>query len=63
LLGIHESYTKFEGQGFIGDEPCRVEAVRFLVENQITDDHIVLWMKELAFEVYRRVAVEGIFLQ
>lgn len=60
LLGIHESYTKFEEQGAIGDEPCRVETMRFLVEHNITDDHVVIWMRALVFEVYRRLALEAL---
>jgi len=62
LVGIHESYTKFEGQGFVGNinAPCRVEALRFLSEHQITDSNLALWMDRLAFEVYRRLAVESL---
>jgi hypothetical protein len=53
LISILKSYDKFETDGFIGDEPIRTYAKKFLEDKQIDDSHIVTWMTMLAMECYR----------
>lgn len=50
------SYEKFERDGFIGDEPIRQHANRFIEISGVPNTLIVVWMKDLAFEAFRKLA-------
>lgn len=54
---LFHSYEKFERDGFIGDEPIRQHALRFIEQAGIPNSHITMWMRELAFEALRSLAV------
>ena len=59
MMEIHTSYEKFEADGFIGEEACRIEAMRFLQLIGAPLEHPSMWMQQLVFEVYRRMAMEA----
>lgn len=55
IHGIITSYEKFEKDGFIGEEPIRQHAELMIIQitGQANNDHITMWMHQLAFECYR----------
>jgi hypothetical protein len=51
---IIQSYEQYEQDGFIGGEPIRTYARKFVESLGITHDYqITLWMEKLAMECYR----------
>lgn len=62
---VIESYEKFERQGFIGDEPCRVLTKKMLEAIGMDTEHaatIIMWMDQMFKEClrveYRRMEAE-----
>lgn len=52
-MAIIRSYEQFEKDGFIGDEPVRQHALRLIKEYGLSNDHITMWMREVAVECFR----------
>lgn len=54
---ILESYDKYKKDGFIGDEPIRIHAIKMSKDAGIPDhDNITVWMEHLAYQCARDFA-------
>lgn len=54
-------WEKFNKDGFIGEEPLRIHARHLsTLQGQTNDTYIIMWMRELAMEVFRYYAMEYI---
>lgn len=50
---IIASYEQFRKDGFIGEEPIRIHARKFIEKYNIPPHGIAMWMEVLANECYR----------
>jgi hypothetical protein len=59
---IIKDYDKFEHDGFIEDCILRTSTITLIRQLGANENMITLWMKELAFEIFREYAYKYIGL-